>query len=50
MAELIAQLWGVDEASTNATDIDSEDLANWKHQGSIWINTTPEGANVPIGC
>ncbi|MBM3967108.1 MAG: DUF2341 domain-containing protein, partial [Planctomycetes bacterium] len=49
MAELIAQLWGVDEASTNATGIDSEDLANWKHQGSIWINTTPEGANVPTG-
>ena len=49
MMELLADLWGVSEASSTSTETDAEDLANWKHAGSLWINTTPNGANVLTG-
>lgn len=49
MTELLADLWGVSKASSTPAEIDSDDLANWKHKGSIWINTTPDGANATAG-
>ena len=45
---LIANLNAVLSAGTVASDApQANDLGDWKHSGSIWLLTTPEGADLP---
>jgi len=47
MFNLLGKLWGdtTPEATTNHRNIFEE----WKHSGSVWLLTTPEGADLPTG-
>ena len=51
MFALLTTLWSVGAVKANETDtpITKENLhfPNWKHSGSIWLMTTPEGAYLP---
>lgn len=46
MTALVAELWGVQESTVESL-LDLQQV--WKHSGSLWINTTSQGANLPEG-
>lgn len=45
MFDLLKQLWGC-TAEDNSTKPDAT-AADWKHSGSLWLLTTPDGADLP---
>jgi Concanavalin A-like lectin/glucanases superfamily/Domain of unknown function (DUF2341)/Carbohydrate esterase, sialic acid-specific acetylesterase/Glucose-regulated metallo-peptidase M90 len=44
MFALLKKLWGAEEDEPKTTEAS---LSDWKHSGSMWLLTTPEGADLP---
>ena len=47
MFELLGRLWGDSPKGGSSGGLSG--LEEWKHSGSVWLLTTPEGADLPAG-